>query len=89
VRLRAFFSELSRGELVLCAVLGVSLVVFAIAGPGGAAAGFGAAIVVGLVAGLAIGVNRIRAPGRAVAAPPKEQRASRRAAGRRRKHGRR
>ena len=54
------WKALSRGELAFVAVVGVGIVVLALAAPGGVLNGLISAVSVGLVAGLAIAVKRRR-----------------------------
>jgi len=58
--MREFFGSLSPGEVVLLAVVGVVLVVWAVVGPGGIAAGLLPALALGLACGVIIGARRSR-----------------------------
>ena len=58
--MREFFGSLSPGEVVLLAVVAVALVVWAVVGPGGIAAGLLPVLALGLACGVIIGARRSR-----------------------------
>ena len=57
---REFFGGLTPGEIALLVVVGVALVVWAVVGPGGIAAGLLPALALGLACGVIIGARRSR-----------------------------